>query len=113
MHELSIAQNIIEIVNNSISENEGSKVKFVYLKVGKLGNVVTDSLNFGYNILVKDTELKNSSLVIDNIPITIECENCNAISTLEDLIFICPNCSSPKVKLISGDELQIKEIELE
>ena len=98
MHELSIAQNIIEIINSSISEDQNGKVKTVYLKIGKLGNVVPDSLIFGYNILTKGTELEESSLEIENIPLTIECENCNSNSTLEYLIFICPECSSSKIR---------------
>ncbi len=112
MHELSIAQNIIQIVNSSVDKDKLGFVEKIYLKIGLLSNVLTESLNFSYTSVVENTPLKNSRLVIELIPIKIRCNDCNEINTTNDFIFSCPNCKSPEIKVISGDEIIISSIHL-
>ncbi len=111
MHELSIAQEIINIVKTSVPDN--SKVKSVKLRVGKLSGVLVDSLKFCFETIIAQTELDGASLDIEEIPITINCLECNQKSTIDNPIFQCPNCQSFNVELIAGKELTITEIEIE
>ncbi len=112
MHELSIAQNIFQIVNCSVEKDKLDLVDKIYLKIGLLSNVLTESLNFSYTSVIENTPLKNSRLYIEIIPIKIRCNNCNVINTSNDFIFNCPDCKSLEINVISGDEMIISSIHL-
>jgi len=113
MHELSIAQSIIEIVEEKTKSNMNKKVKLVHLKVGRLSNILLDSLNFGFETLIQDTNLNDAKLVIEEVPVVIACNDCGINSEVKGLSFFCPECKSNKIKMISGDELFVTKIELE
>lgn len=112
MHELSIARNIIQIVNSSVERDKLGLVDKIYLKFGLLSNILTDSLNFSYNSIIENTPLKNSNLVIEILPIKIQCKDCNEITITSDFVFSCPFCKSNSISVIAGDELIISSIHL-
>lgn len=112
MHELSIAQNIIQIVNSSVEQDKLGLVDKVNLKVGLLSNVLINSLEFSYNSIIENTPLKNSRLDIEVIPIKISCNDCSAITITNDFIFSCPECKSSAINVIGGNEMIISSIQL-
>ncbi len=112
MHELSVAQNIISIIQEHINEDQKNTVKTVRVKIGKLANILTDSLIFGFEVLTKGTYLEGVNLEIEHLPVRIRCEACGEETTIENFLFLCAVCHSPKVKVLSGYELMISEIEL-
>ncbi|UCF64167.1 MAG: hydrogenase maturation nickel metallochaperone HypA [bacterium] len=112
MHELSIAQNIISIVQENINQEQQYSVKRVKVKIGKLTNILVDSLVFGFEALTKETNLDGVVLEVENIPLTIRCKDCETLTSLDDYIFSCPACNSTAINLISGTELMVSEIEL-
>jgi hydrogenase nickel incorporation protein HypA/HybF len=113
MHEMSVAKNILDIVHEHIRSEEESKVRSIILKVGELSGIVSDSLEFCFSTLVDNTPLRGAKLLIQTIPISAACNSCNYISQLEYGIFFCEKCHSSDIKLITGKELQIEQIELE
>ncbi|MEJ2535753.1 MAG: hydrogenase maturation nickel metallochaperone HypA [Calditrichia bacterium] len=112
MHELSIAQNIIEIVNDNLNDHQKNIVKSVRVKVGKLTNILPDSLVFSFEALVKDTDLDGAVLEIEHLPIKIKCAECGAVSTSDDFLFSCEKCGGNQIKILSGNEFLVSEIEL-
>ncbi|MBI5471311.1 MAG: hydrogenase maturation nickel metallochaperone HypA [Ignavibacteriae bacterium] len=112
MHELSIAQSVVDIVLQHVSADEAHRVKAVFLKVGDLAGVVPDSLEFGFTAITAGTALENAKLRIERIPFTIRCLRCGATSTQEIGISICAQCGSLETTTIGGTELHITEIEV-
>jgi hydrogenase nickel incorporation protein HypA/HybF len=112
MHELSIAQGIVDIVRMHVSENDLSDVRSVHLKVGALSGVVAESLEFSFSAITADTPLSQARLSIDRIPFMIQCQSCGAKSESEMGIVVCASCKSPDTRVISGTELQVLHIEL-
>ena len=112
MHELSIAQNIISIVQENLKDEQRNSVKRVRVKIGKLTNILADSLLFSFEALTKETNLDGVVLEVENIPLTIKCKDCEKLTSLDDYIFCCPACQSTSITLISGNELMVSEIEL-
>ena len=113
MHELSIAQNIISIVKEYLPDEQKNSLKRVKVKIGKLSNILPDSLLFGFNALTKETNLEGATLEIEHLPLIIKCSDCGCESVLEEYAFSCPECNGHDIKVISGDELTISEIEIE
>lgn len=111
MHELSIAQNIIDLVRENIDGK--TNVKNIYLKLGEISGVIPDSLEFCFDVITKETELEGAKLVIEKIPVTAKCNKCALEFRIENLFFICPECGSADIKILTGTDMQITEIEID
>lgn len=110
MHELSVAQNIIDIVEQNVPHDELCNVRQVALKVGEFSGVVVDSLKFSYEIITGDTDLKNSELTAEVIPFSIKCNKCGSITTNSYGLRECDECLSTDTEVLGGTELNISEI---
>ena len=112
MHELGIAQNILQIVRQAVPENNAADVRRIRIRVGPLSGVVPDSLEFCFNVVVNETEMPQAALEILRVPITSECKECRHRFQMSEMDFSCPSCKSANLELISGRELEIVDIEL-
>lgn len=109
MHELGITQNIVELVADCA---QGAKVKKVSLEIGKLSAIMPDAVRFCFDVCCKDTVLEDATLEIIEIPGLAHCRQCGAEFYLEQPFGMC-SCGSIELDLISGEELKIKQMEIE
>ena len=110
---MGIALQIIEIATESIPADAGNvRVEKINLKIGKLAAVVPDSLRFCFDIAVKDTLLEGAQLGIRELPVTARCRECDMQWTIESPVFVCDNCGSGSLEILSGRELDIESIEI-
>ncbi len=113
MHELSIAQSIIEIATEEASRRS-SRVSAVHLKLGALSGVVTEALLFAYDLACEQTPLAGSRLVIEELPTVVYCPRCRKDQTLSSTQwFCCPVCDTPTSDVTQGRELEVSALELE
>ena len=113
MHEMGIALQIIEIATESIPVDAGDvRVEKINLKIGKLAAVIPDSLQFCFNVAIKDTALEGAKLAIQELPVTARCKECDFQWTLTGPTFTCENCNSGSLEILSGRELDIESIEI-
>lgn len=112
MHELSLAQDIVEIIRQYVPEDRAGYVRTVKIKVGPLAGVVADSLDFCFGAIVGDTPLRHARLDIEATRLQSVCSACDTTFTVEGSSFLCPQCGSIDNSLVSGTELQVVEIEL-
>lgn len=111
MHELSIIQDLFKVLIKIATEKKLRKVSVVYLKIGKLRQIVPEFLEFAFSTIAKDSVAEGAKLVIEFIPITMRCNSCDKEFTVEEDIFFCPGCESGDLTLISGKELILESIE--
>ncbi|MDZ8069422.1 MAG: hydrogenase maturation nickel metallochaperone HypA [Nostoc sp. DedQUE08] len=109
MHEFGITQNIVAIVTENA---KGAKVQRVLLEIGKLSAIMPDAIRFCFDICTQGTVLEGATLEILEIPGLAKCRQCGAEVNLDKPFGIC-NCGSVELNLITGEELKIKEIEIE
>jgi len=112
MHELGIAQNIFQIIQQSVPADQAADVRSVRMRVGQLSGVVPDSLSFCFTAIVNDTAMQQASLEIEQVPVISECRDCSHRFGMNEWAFSCPSCKSTNLELISGRELEVVEIEL-
>lgn len=113
MHEMSIAQSIIEIVDDTLTDEEKEKLKEIVVDIGELVAVIPDSLRFCFETIIADTIYKKALLTINIMPLKIKCNNCSIESKIEKYAFLCPDCESTHINVISGEELNIRYLEVE
>jgi hydrogenase nickel incorporation protein HypA/HybF len=114
LHELSIAQSIVEAVEAKATECNAARVKGVRLRIGEASGVVTDSLAFCFEMLVSlDPVLAGTQLSIDRVPHRARCPHCAREFDVVNFVAQCPTCKEWSNEVISGTELQIVEMEIE
>jgi hydrogenase nickel incorporation protein HypA/HybF len=114
MHEMSIAQNVIEIVEQQLRDSGPARARAVRLRIGEMAGVVPDSLEFCFTALTEQSpHLYGASLIIERIPVSARCKSCQHISQIEVPAFFCTSCESSDLELLSGMELQVVSIELD
>lgn len=109
MHELGITRNIVSIVSERAKT---SKVRRVRLEIGKLSAVMADALLFCFDVVAKGTVLEGAVLEIIEMPGRAVCRDCGGEVELDSLFSPCA-CGSRNLDRTGGDELNIKDMELE
>ena len=114
MHELSIAQNIIDIVLQHLPDESNGAVRSVKIRVGLLSGIVPKSLDFCFSSIVGDTPLRGARLDIEDVPVEAQCLACEkTFAKDDDSVYVCPSCGSKDVQFITGTELEVVEVALE
>ena len=113
MHEFSIAQSLLEIIEREALPYGGTRVTAVTLRIGKLSGVMPDALRFGFETLSRGGMAEGASLIIEEVPLRIKCHHCGAESAMDDPFLLCPRCNGSEVEMIAGRELEIKEMEID
>lgn len=114
MHELSIAQSIVDAVEARATECNAARVKGVRLRIGEASGIVSDSLTFCFEMLTSlDPTLTGAQLLIDCVPHRARCRHCAKDFSVINFVAQCPTCQEWSSEIVSGTELQILEMEIE
>lgn len=114
MHELSIAQSIVEVAGAEAERLGATRILTVYLAVGRLSGIEAGALQFSYDLVTEGTALAGSRLVIEDVPISIYCSPCGALRELPGVNrFRCPVCDTPSGDIRRGRELDLTGLEVD
>lgn len=114
MHELSIANSLVELVEQQVAEDELASIRCIKLRIGALSCVHRDSLLFCFNLVTQDTMLRESKLEIETVPVEIYCSTCQSVQLLPGIqSFRCPACGTASGDIRQGRELELHSIEFE
>lgn len=110
MHEFSIAS---AVVDTALAHAAGQRVTVVRVRAGRLRQVVPSSLEFSFGIVSRETVAEGARLELEVVEARLACRRCGHGWTVEVPAFRCPACAGGEVDVVSGDELQVEEIEVE
>ncbi|MDX6541327.1 MAG: hydrogenase nickel incorporation protein HypA/HybF [Gaiellales bacterium] len=110
MHELSIAS---AIVATAARHAEGCRVTVVRVRVGRMRQVVPDSLHFCFGMVARESVCEGARLELEVIPAVLRCSACAHEWEIESPPFRCPQCAGGNVAAIRGEELEVESIEIE
>lgn len=111
MHELGIVFQIIKTVEGVAKENSLSSIQAVTIELGEVSGVVQSQLSDCWKWASKRSDILNgASLEIEEIPAVTFCDNCQ--NTYETVTYakVCPHCGSEQTYLLSGNEMNVKDI---
>lgn len=113
MHELAIAQSIVEVVEQRANTCHAARVKSVRLQVGEASGIMADSLTFSFEMLAGLSPLlAGAHLSIETRPHRAYCRHCAREFTVERFVPRCPVCAEWSPDILSGTELQIIDMEI-
>ena len=113
MHEISIAQSILDIVRDVMEKEKATFLNELTIDVGRLSGVVYDSLEFAMELVKKDTVLEKSKIILNDIPAEARCLDCNKEFEIDQLYQECPDCREFNITIIKGKELKVRSISVE
>jgi hydrogenase nickel incorporation protein HypA/HybF len=113
MHELAITEGILRIAQKEIEKYNVKKVINIKIKIGELSGVMPQLIQEYFNIVSKDTIATGAELIIEKVPISVKCLECNNESKIDKMMFKCPACNSINIKLLTGKEFYVDSLEVE
>ncbi|MHA1230352.1 MAG: hydrogenase maturation nickel metallochaperone HypA [Candidatus Helarchaeota archaeon] len=124
MHEFSTAQAIVRTITRVAIQNGAKKITAVYLEIGDLTFLVPHQLKFSFDIASQGTIAEGAELVISHVKAKVRCNECGYSGEIDlhskgDASFMevsltkCPKCNKEGLEIISGRELNIKNIKVE
>ncbi len=110
MHEMSIAESVLGIVEESARRGGLSRVREVRLEIGRLAAVETEALRFCFDVVVRGSVAEGAALAIDDLPGTAWCFGCSRTVPVEARGDLCPRCGGSQLQVNGGTEMRVKDL---
>lgn len=112
MHELSLVESVIQIIEDAAVTQRFTRVRVVWLEVGSMAAVEPDALRFCFDAVARNTVAQDARLEIAEVPGVGTCADCGSVHPATDLLDACPACGSYALKRIGGTGMRVKELDV-
>jgi len=113
MHELAITQSIFDLIMEQAKKAEAKKVGKINLVIGEMTGVVSDCVQFYFDLFSKETLAEGAILSFVMVPSKAKCRGCDKLFELKELEWTCPYCGDNNLQIVAGQELFVESIEVE
>lgn len=113
MHEMSLAEGVVQIIEDAAREQGFSKVKAVFLEIGWLSSVEPDAMAFCFDAVSRGTIADGAKLEIIEVPGRGECLSCGKNVEIGAVFDPCPKCGGYPVHPTEGTEMRVRELEVD
>lgn len=124
MHEYAIAEELIRTALNQLAQRGLGEagVEEVHLRKGELCLLMDEALQQAYHLLISDTQLAGSKLVLEELKTEVSCPECGYRGPAEycqdsGYHFIAPRLQCPlcraAVEITRGRELELVRLVLQ
>ena len=113
MHEMSLAESVLEIIKDASHKQGFKRVRKVWLEIGKLSCVEQEAMRFCFDAVMKDSIADGAQLEIVETAGQGRCTQCGSETQIAALYEACPQCGSYAIEVIAGDAMRVKEMEVE
>ncbi|HRY07387.1 MAG TPA: hydrogenase maturation nickel metallochaperone HypA [Hyphomicrobiaceae bacterium] len=113
MHEMALCESIRTTLEEQSRLHGFTKVARVSLEVGPLSGVEIDALRFGFDVVMRGSVAQAAQLDIIECPAQAWCMACSQTVPIKARFDPCVKCGSYQLQVTGGEELRIKELEVE
>lgn len=113
MHELSLAESLVELVEDEALKQGFGRVRKIRLEVGALSGVEPEALRFGFEVAAQRTCAEGAELEILRPPGEAWCFACERTVTIAEYYDGCSHCGGHRLQVTGGRQFQLKELEVE
>ena len=113
MHEMALCEGVLQILVANAKAQGYHQVKRVWLEIGGLSGVETEAMRFGFDVVTKGTLADRARLEIIEIPGEAWCMQCSKTVPVKQRFDACPECGSYQLQVTGGDQMRVKELEVE
>jgi hydrogenase nickel incorporation protein HypA/HybF len=112
MHEMALAEGMVQIVEETARRNGAARVASILLELGALAHVDRDALRFCFDAVARAGPAAGARLDIVTTQGEAWCMPCGARVPLAALGDPCPRCAGHQLQVVDGEQMQLKEIEI-
>jgi hydrogenase nickel incorporation protein HypA/HybF len=113
MHEMTLAESVLQIIEDASRTGEFRRVRTVVLEIGTLSAVEPDAMRFCFEDVTRGSMAEGAKLEIVEIPGAGRCEACGTTLQLREPYGLCPECGSPRIEIVSGNKMRVKDLLVE
>jgi hydrogenase nickel incorporation protein HypA/HybF len=113
MHEMSLCEGIVQILEVNAARQGFARVKTVWLEIGALSGVEPEAMRFGFDAVTRGTLAERAGLEIVEVPGEAWCLQCAKTVAVQQRFDACPDCGSYQLQVTGGEQMRIKELEVE
>jgi len=114
MHEMSLTEGIIRVLEDQAVAQGFAKVKTVWVEIGDLSTVDADALAFCFEAVRNSSPVAaQAKMEIIRLPGQAWCMDCAKPIKISQRFDSCPDCGGESLQVTGGDEMRIKELEVE
>ena len=110
MHEMSIAEGLMEQILSIANENSLKSIEEVEIETGLLRQVIPEVMQEAFRAVRQDTIAQSAVLKITEIPAIGKCRTCQKEFEPELNNFLCPQCLRADVEILQGDDIILKSV---
>jgi hydrogenase nickel incorporation protein HypA/HybF len=111
MHEMGITQGILAASFDAAQEAGATSISEIRISVGELTEIQEFALQFAFEAMTPGTMAEGATLVVEHIPATSRCRDCDVVYQHDRFQMLCPTCGTFNVEPLTGRELRIDSIE--
>ena len=111
MHELSIAIDLLAAIERNLGSADARVIR-VIVSVGSAAGIAPESLRFAFGVVSAGTRAQDTELLFTSTSARSRCIDCGLVFDFEGMIGRCPGCGRLGGKLLSGDEVMLRAIEV-
>ncbi len=112
MHELGIAESVLDAIEVEAAHFPNARPTRAGLKIGELSGINAESLKFCFDAIVSGTKFESLRLEIEFCPRCQRCQACGHDFTVLNYKLQCPRCCCESSECIGGDELELSYLEV-
>ncbi len=113
MHEMSLCEGVLHVLQNEAKKQGFKRVKTVWLEIGDLSSVEPEAMRFSFDVVMQHSLAEGARLEIINTPGIAWCMQCAHNVHIKQRFDECPDCGSYQLQVTAGDEMKIKELEVD
>ncbi len=113
MHEMSLMENVRQIIEDAAAEQQFSRVKTIWLELGELSCAEPEAMRFCFDVVMQHSIAQQARLEIVRTPGSGWCANCSRTVTISALYEPCPACGNHAINITGGDAMRVRELEVE
>lgn len=113
MHEMSLCEGVLQALETEAKKQGFNRVKRVILDIGVLSGVEIPALEFAFEVVMRGSLADQAVLEINELEAQAWCMVCADTVAVKARYDACPNCGSYQLQVSSGDEMRIKELEVD
>lgn len=113
MHEMALAEGVLQIVEQAVTETGCTRVKEIRLEIGALAGVEVEALRFCMDAVLRRGPAEGAAVVFETLPGRGWCLQCGDNVEIAALYEACPRCGSYQVQPTGGTEMRVKDLLVE
>ena len=113
MHEMSLCESVLRILEDNAKSQGFEKIRTVWLEIGALSGVEVEAMRFCFDVVTRGTLADQARLEIIEAPGQAWCMQCSKAVRVEQRFDACPDCGGYQLQVTGGEEMRVKELEVE